>query len=258
MRIHPSGRYRLVLLAGALLVLGGCVTSKKYRLAKADTPPAVALDLGVPDGTRQLRLESVIVFKGPGSWKREARWDEYVIAVVNPGPEPLVIIAAGLEDLTGVMQAPGAEPWALERLSYTNWDRYGKTGLKLLAGAGAVAVYGGAVAATAMGSILAGAGTAGGAGAVLAVIPVVAVVDIAAVAVMNRNNRRKVEAEFARRRLELPCTVAPGETRQGSLFFPMVPSPRRLELRGEAGGEPVGFDLTLEALAALHLKPAKK
>jgi hypothetical protein len=206
-----------------------------------------------------MSLQSVIVFKGPGSWKREARWDEYVVTIANQGSVPMVIEEAPLIDLLGQPQAPGADPWKLEKLSYTNWDKYGKTGLKLLAGAGAVTLYGGAVVAVGVGSALAGPGAAaGGSVAVLNLIPVVAVVDITAVAIMNNQNKKKVAAEFTRRRLALPVVIAPGEMKTGSFFFPLTPGPQRLLVRGRSGDLPVSLELGLAPLAALHLKPGER
>ena len=65
-----------MMLLGVSLLLTGCVTSKKYRMAKEGTPPAAPLGWRVTQPSAELTLESMIVFKGPGSWKREARWDE--------------------------------------------------------------------------------------------------------------------------------------------------------------------------------------
>jgi len=90
----------------------------------------------------------------------------------------------------------------------------------------------------------------------LDIIPVVAGVDIAAVAVMNHNNKSRVQAEFGRRRLALPLTVAPGATKEGSFFFPMTPGPQRLILKGRAGDSPFELALELKPLAGLHLKAA--
>jgi hypothetical protein len=160
-----------------------------------------------------------------------------------------------LVDLLHQPQLPGVDPWKLERLSHTNWDKYGKTGLKLVAGAGAVVLYGGAVVATSMGGFMAGGAAAGGGAAALSIIPVVAVVDITAVAIMNNQNKKRVVAEFNRRRLGLPLTIGPGESKTGSLFFPMTPAPRQLRLIGRPGNREVRLVLDLAPLADLHLKP---
>lgn len=246
-----------VLLAVTCLLAGGCVTSKKYKMVKKDaTRPAAALNWTAGAETAGLTLESVIVFKGPGSWKREARWDEYRVVVTNRGTEPLVIEEAVLIDPLGQPQTPGVDPWKLEKLSYTNWDKYGKTGLKLLAGAGAVTLYVGAVVASTMGGLMAPTAAAGGGVVLLNIIPVVAIVDITAVAIMNNQNKKKVVAEFNRRRLPVPLTAAPGQSVAGSFFFPMTPAPRRLVLKGTAGEVPLELVLELKPLAALHLKPA--
>lgn len=246
-----------MLVAIVLLVCPGCVTAKKYRLAKPDTPPATTLAWKQSTPPLELTLESLIIFHGPGSWKREARWDEYVITLANHGSQPVTLESASLIDLQGTPQVPGTEPWALEKLSYTNWDKYGKNGVKLLAGAGLVAAYVGASAGVAASSIMAGGAATGGVVA-LDVIPVVAVVEIGVVQVMNHNNRVKVEAEFNRRRLALPRAIPAGETVKGSLFFPMTPGPQRLTLRGKSGDQPVELTLELKPLAGLHLKPAGK
>ncbi len=251
---HRCG-LRLVILMPALLALTGCVTSKKYRLAKPDTPPAKVLNWRTLTPPVELTLQTVIIFKGPGSWKREARWDEYRVEFANHGDQPATVDSATLTDLQGTPQFPGNEPWVLEKMSYTNWDKYGKNGVKLLAGAGALMLYGVAVEAAALSSFLAGGATTG-AVAFVEAIPVVAVVDIAVVAVMNHNNKFKVQQEFTRRRVALPQTLQPGKSVAGSLFFPMTPGPQRLRVKGRSGATPFELVLELKLLAGLHLKPA--
>jgi hypothetical protein len=234
----------------------GCVTAKKYKMAKTDAPPARPVGWTIEAPPAELTLATLIVFKGPGSWKREARWDEYVVRIANRGDQPMRIDEATLIDLLGQPRIPGADPWKLEKLSSSNWDKYGSTGLQLLAGAGLVAVYAGISISVALGSMLGGTATAtGGAALALTAIPVFAVVDLTSVAVMNHNNKKKVVAEFSRRRLELPLTIAPATTAEGSLFFPMTPGPQRLTLKGRIGGSPLELVLELKQLAGLHLKP---
>lgn len=255
----PMANVAILLMS---LALTGCVTSKKYKMAtKQGALPPQALNWAAGDAAGDVVLQSVIIFKGPGSWKREARWDEYTVAITNRGLDPLVIEAAVLIDLLGVPREWGVDPWQLEKLSYTNWDKYGKTGLKLVAGAGAVAIYIGAVSGVTLGAGLwaapgAAAGAGAGAAAALVLLPVVAVVDITAVAIMNNQNKKKVLAEFNRRRLPLPVTIAPEKSVAGSFFFPMTPGPKKLFLRGRRGDQPVELVVDLAPLAGLHLKPA--
>ena len=107
-------------------------------------------------------------------------------------------------------------------------------------------------------STSAGVATAGTVGAAAAVtLPFV----VAGTVVANIRSKHKVEAEFARRRLELPMTLAPGQTTQGSLFFPITPAPQRLVLLCHADDQTRPLDLDLAPLAGLHVgsppKPAE-
>jgi hypothetical protein len=122
-------------------------------------------------------------------------------------------------------------PWKLEKISRSNWDKYGRTGLQLVAGVGAVAAYGGAAVATG-GAVAASGAAAGSAAAVVGAIPIVGLMEISAVALINHDNKVKVQTEFQRRRLKLSFSMNPGEPAAGSLFFPMIPDPQRLIVRG--------------------------
>lgn len=242
------------------LVNAGCVSAKKYRLAKGDVAEAIPLEWTADapvDAPVKLVVEHVITFKGPGSWKREARWDEFVVRLENHGEKDFVVEEAQLLDWRGEAHGPGADPWALEKLSRTNWEKYGKLGLQLAAGAGGIVLYAGAVTAVGIGSALGGGAAVGAGAAVLNVIPIVAVVNIGVVVSLNHQNRKKVEAEFERRRLPLPLTLAAGSGRQGSWFFPMTPAPQRLVVRGKIGERAVELRLELPALARLHLQSAQ-
>src|SRR6185436_17906008 len=113
-------------LLAAALACTGCVSSK-YKLAKpADTLPAVALNLtstpapGKADAPSPVEatLNTVLVFQGPGSWKREAYWDEYIVTLANRGPAPFNIESATLTDFQGQAVTPGDNPWDLEKQSH--------------------------------------------------------------------------------------------------------------------------------------------
>jgi hypothetical protein len=64
-------------------------------------------------------------------------------------------------------------------------------------------------------------------------------------------------AEFTRRRLPLPLTLAPGETRTGSVFYPMVRDPRSLELYWSSETGNGQATLPLDFLHGLHVPAAQ-
>ena len=95
--------------AGVLLCGSGCL-STKYRMARKSTPPPAALNLAIEEPPLAVVLNTVIIYKGPGSWKRAAFWDEYVVTLHNHGPQPLSITAAALTDFAGSRHLPGEIP----------------------------------------------------------------------------------------------------------------------------------------------------
>ena len=99
----------------------------------------------------------------------------------------------------------------------------------------------------------------GGAGAATAATVTAAALPVygATVLGMNLHNKKSIEAEFNRRRLRLPLVLAAGETRTGSLFFPMVPNPQSLIVSwsSESGNSRAGDSvLPLDFLQGLHVK----
>jgi hypothetical protein len=234
----------LLVIAASVLELSGCVATK-YQTARRDTPAAVPLDLAIAQPPTDLALRTIIIYNGPGSWKREALWDEYVITVHNQGEQSLTITESTLVDFAGASRAPGAEPWALEKESQTLEQRYRRAGVAFARSALPRATIMGASAASGAvgGTFSVAAATAATASVVALPLYYVVVLSV------NRSNKAAVLAEFTRRRLALPLTLAPGETRTGSLFFPMVPDPLSLSLQWSSG--PAGGEVVL-ALAPLH------
>jgi hypothetical protein len=236
-----------ILLATACLLTAGCVASTRYKMAKPGGQPAEVLGFRAVAPEVSATVQHVIVFRGPGSWKREARWDEYVLRLENPTDHPVVIREVALDDFEEHVHLPGVDPWELEKMSYTEWERLKRNGVRVAAGAGAVLGY-----TALLGGALAGstaAATAAG------LIPIVGIVDVTAVAVINHKNKKAVVAEFSRRRLTLPLTLAPGEVREGSLFFTMTPGPQRLRFCLGQNPSDEWFGFPLPQLAKLHFAP---
>jgi hypothetical protein len=241
----------LVLLAAiVLLACTGCVSSR-YKKAPQETPPARMLNAAFVPGPLEASLSSLITYNGPGSWKRNAFWDEYVVTLRNPGPEPLLVSESGLVDFTGAVRVAGNEPWALEKSSKKLERQYKEAGIAFVryTTPGVLIIGAGAAALSSAGIFSAAATTA--ATATVVVLPVYYITVLA----INQHNRIGMETEFNRRRLVFPLTLAPGEIRSGSLFFPMVPNPRSLRLSWSAGDATGASELPLEFLRGVHAAP---
>ena len=238
----------VAMLAAWSVLLSGCV-STRYKMAPEKTPPPMPLNLAATQPPLEVMLNMVILYKGPGSWKRAAFWDEYVVTLRNQGNQPLTIASAALADFAGVRRAPDDNPWALEKESKTLERKYRDAGIAFVrytAPGGILAVAGVSFAEASLMS----AGAAGAATVCFVALPVY----YTGVIMINHHNKVAVEKEFHRRRLGLPLTLAPGETRIGSFFFPMVPNPRSLSLRWASGAAGDEILIPLESLHGLHIK----
>ena len=235
-------------LLGVLLAGPGC-TAPSYKMASKKTPPPVLLNLPSTEPPFEFLLHTVIVYRGAGSWKLNAYWDEYVVTVANRGNALITVDEASLKDLRDRDVECGDDPWKLETTSRSLADQ----GFGLVAGT--VVQLGGGIGAISVG---AGAGavifcSAGGYGALaggMLVLPAF----IGGTIYTNINNHHAVGEEFIRRRLVLPVVLVPGQLVQGSLFFPITPGPRQLILHCHVDQAPRNVVIDLAPLANLHLK----
>jgi hypothetical protein len=241
---------KLAVIILMFAISSGCAFSK-YRLAKSSTPPPIEMNLSLSQPPIDVQLHNVIVFKGPGSWKSKAYWDEYIVSIANPGSLPLSIELATLVDFQDTYNNAGSDPWKLEKQSKLWWkgiktSAFGN-GVVLGTGAGALA-YGGLslLSATFWSST---SGALVGAAAVVAA-PVIVISSITA----SVRAHNKIEEEFYRRLLFLPATIQAGQVVQGSLFFPITPGPKRLILHYQMGDVEHNAEFDLSPLKALHMK----
>jgi hypothetical protein len=237
-----------LLFAVALCLVTACV-SPKYKRADKGMPPVQPLNVQFPSSMLDTLLYSEISDGAPGSWKREAFWDEYVVIMRNEGDQALNIVAATLTDYAGAIQPAGSDPWALERESKTLEKRYQDAGISFARMAAPRVIVGAAepgVVASA------GIGTTGAAAAATLTAIALPIYGVTVFSI-NMHNKAAIKKEFNRRRVPLPLTLGPGETHTGSFFFPMVPNPQALTVRwtGSAGdGETT---LELHFLQGLHV-----
>jgi len=244
-----------LLLVLASLLLCSCA-STKYKVIHDDKRSApMNLGLGTEAGGLSTSIDALIIYEGPGSWKRKARWDEYVLTVRNPGRLYAQVLEATLEDGLGHELPLGTDPWALEKASTSEMERYARTGLQVVEGVGGAATWLFSVAVVS----IAGTGfVSSGALAVCATTAVALPAVFIGHLIANHGAKQAVLTEFNRRRLQLPQTIPLEGELKGSLFFPICPAPRRLTLDCRVDGHPVRLVIELKPLEKLHIvEPGK-
>ncbi len=256
--IAPNDRRRLCFVATQLpillvpfLVLLGC-SAPKYKPAPRKTPPPVLLNLPYTEPSLEALLHAVIIYRGAGSWKQDAFWDEYVMTVANRGSAEIVIESAALTDFQDRVVMAGTQPWELEQASLTLVDQGSglprDAAIQLGGGLGVLALSSGAGAALVSGGTV-GSAAGAAAGGILA-LPIL----VGGSIYVNITNRGLIEREFQRRRVKLPATLLPGEFVAGSFFFRISPGPKRLHLQCRVDGESHDAVIDLAPLAAIHLQ----
>ena len=238
------------LLAGIFLPLAlvGCVSSKFATVPHRGPNPS--LELRGPKDPLQSTVDSVIVRHGPGSWKREAFWDEYMLSLSNTHRTPVQVLSLRLTDADGITLEPGDNCWQLEADGRRWWSRVAlQQNLELgtetaIAGvsrvlrpigvlAGTLAIYGLPLTGVGIGAL---------------VLPMLG-------ESWHRDSdakQREVVDEFESRRIQLPATVSPGQTLRKSVFFRISPSPRLLVVAYEVAGEFREIVIPLTPLAGYH------
>jgi hypothetical protein len=238
----------ILILAGST---PGCVATN-HQMAYRPTAPMPLNLPGIPQAPVKATLETVIIYKGPGSWKERAFWDEYVISVANHGPTAIRLQSASLVEPGGDQLSPGTDWMELERQSVDGWKR-NVTLDNLALGAELTTLTATGAAATATMGIAATVG----AGPVLGAAAGIALVSLGAshlLGLSDEDSRRKIEAEFDQRRLRIPASLIPGETVRGSLFFRITPSPQQLQLNYRANSQMHRITINLASLHGLHRK----
>jgi len=253
MNSTPSGRPIQRLLTGSLALIAlwtsGCI-SKRYQAAPKDTPSALVLNIPLGREPIESGLVSLITYNGPGSWKKDAFWDEYVLALHNPGKESVTLSGPVITDLIGSLRSPGDNPWPLEKASQSLERHYKNLGIAFVRYTAPVVVILGAGTAAVISAGIFSAAAESAAFLTVAAIPVYYI----SVVAINISKRHAIEKEFNRRRLVFPLVLAPGESRTGSLFFPMIASPRSLDMDWQGPADRGRITLSLDCLRQLHLK----
>ena len=262
---NDCSKFAIALLLSACL-LAGCGGT---RVLKEPQPLQTTKPLATESDERvTVILDWVIVRDGPGTWARNADWDEYLLRVSNRSALPIRINELVVIDSlnTRIASEPGRKE--LVEGSKKTARRYKKTGIKVKAGHGsgtmlvtgaAVTVVGvGAAYGAASAALASGATSAGGAGTALGGLVLLGPA-LAVGGILRGVNNHAVNEEILLRQTELPLEVAAGEEVQLTVFFPLVPSPCALELSyaEESGEHTVAVDTSM-AMNGLHLDATAK
>jgi hypothetical protein len=193
-----------------------------------------------------MSLNNVLIPNGPGSWIKDAKWDEYVVTITNISSKPLSITKISLVDPRGVYLDAGTDVITLEKTSERLAKAYKEAGIDFAIGAVPTALVGVGLAA----------GTVGAVAAATVLLPVAIVA--APVVYFSRQNaeakdREDVLAEFNRRRLANGTTITGNATITGSLFFPMVPNPQALVMEYRIDNTISTIELKTQKIQGIHV-----
>jgi len=252
-----------LLSACAIVGCGGTKVLKEPQPMQTTQPLAAISDQRVA-----ATLDWVIVRDGPGTWAKNADWDEYLLRVNNRTDQPIKVTQVIVVDSLDTRIEPQSGRKQLVKSSKKTARRYKESGIKVKAGRGAgtmlvagaaVTVVGVGVANSALGvGIMSGAATAGSMGAVasglLLLGPALAVGGI-----VRGVNNSKVNLQIELRQTVLPLEIPAGEELSIDVFFPLAPSPTMVVLTyTDASGEHSLFIDTSTALDGLHIDAATK
>ncbi len=170
----------LVCMACGLTGCGGTKILKEQEPLVL-TEPLVAGS----DRRAAVSLDWVIVRGGPGTWAKNADWDEYLLRVENTSDEPITFTSIVVYDSTSFMQEVQGNRKTLVKASRKTAKRYKGQDIKIKAGVGGATMV--AVGGLGVSAVM---GAGGG-----------------------RSDVRQRRGNGCRRRCSHPCTCAGGRRR---------------------------------------------
>jgi hypothetical protein len=264
--VRKSTTNLLLALCCSLAGCGGGHEILKEPRPMTLTPQSIQAPLAQADDPQlAVSLAWVIVRDGPGTWAKNADWDEYLLQVVNTSGEPLQVTMIAVYDSLGTRIVSSGDRKVLVAGSRATVRRYEGEGVEVKAGVGggglmlagvgigASSLTAGALAVASGASYTGGAAIAGLLGAGILAPAVVFG------GVIRGVNNGRVSREIESRQVVVPLELEPEEARDLHVFFPLAPSPRRIELTYvDSAGEHVLRVNTEESLLGLHVVPGEE
>lgn len=231
--MHPDANSATVLaalfarlLAAVCVTFAGCGTAVLKESRPLESPGVVA---EAKDARILASIETVILRNGPGTWARDAEWDEYLIRIRALSDEAVeireIVIFDALDqrikarsDRGDLVDGTREIERRYQQSGQLVRDREGNVWGAVGAGVGGAAI----IVASAAPATIAGAATFFTAG----FVAVIAGAHFAGAAV----ERMLINAEIKRRHTTLPVTVPSGKEASLDLFFPITPLSGRTQV----------------------------
>ena len=243
---------RTIAILTAAVTLGACGGTK---VLKEPEPLELEQPMAVDSDQRvTVMLDWVIVRDGPGTWAKNADWDEYLLRVRNSSDQPVEITSVKVFDSSLTAHDTIGNRKKLVKATKKTARRYEDEGVEVRAGFGGATLVavGGVTASMGMSAGAAAmysSGAALGAAGALLVAPVLVTGGI-----VRGVNNSKVNREIETRQAGLPRVVHADETAAMNLFFPIAPSPASIEINySDSNGQYVLLIDTASVLDGLHL-----
>ena len=251
--LKPISRSAIVLLVScALLACGG---QKLNRKPLPNPEPAPLMT--VADDHLRVTLVDVLVSNDPASWVKNARWDEYILALEPTGHQQLDIQTITVLDSFSQRHGPQYQRRSLNRAFKRIKKAHQNQGMEVAIGQhpnrdlATLAAGGsmGAVAATTTSSAYLSGSAAAGAGAVVVAVPALAVT-----AVVRTVNHRQVQQVLNQKAVQLPASVG-FDDQPWSMIYPAIPAPKALVIEYLINDQPQTLQIDLgQVLPQLHIK----
>ena len=249
-----------------LFLVNGCGGAKLLR----DPKPIVLAEpiASAVNRTLYASLTGVVCRDGPGSWAANADWDEYIVEVANTGASWVQITEVNLVDSLGYRIAPSDDRKHLVNGTKAAKVRYQMEGFQVKAGLDPLGILGGGAAVTAgTATVVGGSIAAVGVGSSWVAIPVywgvagtvsAGLVVVPGYAIYRAINNSKVNEQILARSTALPIELRDKQSKNLHVFFPITPSPCRIEIHyfDSQGSGALVLD-TRNALQGIHLHPAE-
>lgn len=202
---------KLIIYAFVFFSVTGCATIR--YIPNASPPPDLGLRRASSD--LEVHLYYVISPDGPGSWVKQAKWNEFVLGIRNLTQSDVRIERIDLVDLRGVyVESLHASMYQLEsqseRLAKQSKDHAAGSLLNtaIIYGRSALSMGGGPPGLNALGSL----------------VPMISLIG----QYLQAQDGESIEAEFRKRRLPTPTDLVGRASLTGSVFFPHGLQPQTL------------------------------